>query len=152
MSFTISVRNTHPLLKHLTMKSFQLMLLCFVCVAKSYGQAHGGRIVVEITKAKHKIYTYKVIQSVNSLADSSLVQSIERNLNRSIPVDKRAKRAKKGKYIVSVNFIVDKVGNVSDVDCVNDPGFGMCAEVVRAIKKSGKWVPGKVYEVRPARH
>jgi hypothetical protein len=34
------------------MKSFQLILLCFVCVAKSYGQ--GGRIVVEITKEKHK--------------------------------------------------------------------------------------------------
>jgi hypothetical protein len=65
MSFNISIRNTHPLLKHLTMKSFQLLLLlllCFVGVAKSYGQA--GRIVVEITKEKHEIYTAKVIQSV----------------------------------------------------------------------------------------
>jgi hypothetical protein len=123
------------------MKSFHLILLCFVCVAKSYGQ--GGRIVIEITKGKHKIYTTKVIQSVIPRADSSWVQSLEKNLNQSIP-DKN--RAKKGKYIVSVIFIVDKDGNVSHVECETDPGFGMCKEVVRIIKKSSLLKPfsGKV--------
>ena len=123
------------------MKSFQLILLCFVCVAKSYGQ--GGRIVIEITKEKHKIYTIKVIQWVNPHADSSWVPSIEKDLNRSIPVDKLAKNAKKGKYIVSAKFFVDKDGNIVDIECENDPGFGMGAEVVRELKKSHKWV-GKV--------
>jgi hypothetical protein len=118
------------------MKSFQLILFCFVCVAKSYGQA--GRIVIEITKEKHKIYSTKVIQSV--IADSSLVRSLEKNLNRFIPVKNRVR---KGKYIVSVNFIVAKDGNISDIECENDPGFGMCAEVVRELKKYGKWVTGK---------
>ncbi len=120
------------------MKSFQLILLCLVCVAKSYGQA--GRMVVEITKEKHKTYTYKVIQWVNLQADSSWVQSIEKNLNQSIPVKNRAQ---KGKYIVSVVFIVAKDGSIADVECDKDPGFGLCNEVVRAIKKSQIW-NGKV--------
>jgi len=129
------------------MKSFLLILLCFVCVAKSYGQ--WGQVVVEITKGKHRIYTAKVIQLVNSCADSSWATSIEKNLSQKIPIDKHAKRAKKGKYIVSVNFIIDKEGNVCDVECEKDPGFGMGAAVVREVKKSGKWGPAKAYKVRP---
>jgi len=132
------------------MKSFQLILLCFVCVAKSYGQ--GGEIVIEITKEKHKIFTTKVIQWVNPRADSSWVPSIEKGLNQSLSVNKRAKRAKKGKYIVSVIFIVDKEGNVSDVECDKNPGFGLCAAVVRIVKKCGKWSSGKGDIVRPYKH
>jgi protein TonB len=121
------------------MKSFQLILLCIVCVAKSYGQ--GGRIVLEITKEKHNTYTTKVIQSIIPGADSSWVQSLEKNLIQHTP-DKN--RAKKGKYIVSVIFIVDKDGNVSDVECDKNPGFGLCSQVVRILKKTGKWDSGKV--------
>jgi periplasmic protein TonB len=70
--------------------------------------------------------------------DSSWVQTIEKNLNQSIRLDKGAKN---GKYFVSVQFVVDKDGYLSDIRCVNDPGFGMCREVLRIIKKSPKWVP-----------
>ncbi|OQP60000.1 hypothetical protein A3860_35090 [Niastella vici] len=129
------------------MKSFQLILLCLVCVAKSYGQ--GGRIVVEITKEKHKSYTIKVIQWVNPRADSSWLPSIEKDLNRSIPANKHIK---KGKYVVSARFIADKDGNICEVECENDPGFGIGADVVRALKKSGKWVSGKGYIVQPYKH
>lgn len=130
------------------MKSFQLILFCLViCAAKSYGQ--GGRIVIEITKEKHKIYKIKVIQWVNPRADSSWLPSIEKDLNRSIPANKHIK---KGKYIVSARFIADKGGNISDVECENDPGFGIGAEVVRALKKSGKLVSGKGSIERPYKH
>lgn len=120
------------------MKNFQLiLLLCFVSVAKIYGQ--GGRIVVEITKEKHKTYTTKVIQSV--IADSSLVRSLEEKINRFIPVKNRVK---KGIYIVSVNFIVAKDGGIVDIECKNDPGFELCAEVVRTLKKYQRWAPGEL--------
>jgi hypothetical protein len=140
------------------MKSFQLILLCFVCVATSYGQrSQGGQIVIEITKEKHKVFTTKVIQWVNPHADSTWVPSIEKGLNRSLSLNKRAKRAKKGKYIVTVNFIMDKEGHIADVECKNDPGYpeygiGIREEVVRAIKKSGKWSTGKGQIVRPYKH
>jgi hypothetical protein len=129
------------------MKSFQLILLCLVCAVKSYGQ--GGRIVIEITKDKHRNYIIKVIQSVNPRADSSWLPSIEKDINRSISANKRIK---KGKYIVSARFITDKDGSISDVECENDPGFGIGAAVVRVLKKSGKWVSGKGNIVRPYKH
>jgi protein TonB len=41
---------------------------------------------------------------------------------------------------VVVQFIVDKEGNVSDVQAVSGPGE-LTKEAVRVIKKSGKWTP-----------
>jgi len=43
---------------------------------------------------------------------------------------------------VTVQFIVDKEGNVSDVQVVSGPKEGgLAEEAIRVIKKSGKWVP-----------
>jgi len=63
---------------------------------------------------------------------------LERNLNRNIVVDKGGPP---GKYTVMVSFIVDKVGNVSDVKAENDPGFGTKDEAVKLIVKGPKWKP-----------
>lgn len=125
------------------MRNFQLVLLCFICVAESYGQTvtkSYGRIDVEITKEKNpkRIYIKVEIKSAFPGGDSSWVKSLEKNLHRSIGV---GKRVKKGKYIVSVQFIVDKEGSLAEIRCVNDPGFGMCEEVMRVIKKGPMWRP-----------
>ena len=116
------------------MKSFHLLLLCFVCFVKTYGQK--GRIVIEITKANHKVYTTKVIQLDISPADSAWGQAFKKDINRFIPVKNRVK---KGKYLVSADFIGGKDGGMVEVKCDNDPGFGLRAEIVRALKKSGNW-------------
>ena len=43
---------------------------------------------------------------------------------------------------VVVRFIVDKDGNVSDVEAISGPDQdGLREEAVRVIKKSGKWIP-----------
>ena len=62
-----------------------------------------------------------------------------------------SKRVKKGKYIVSVKFILSKDGNLSDIACENDPGFGMCEEVIRVLKKITKWTPAEPVKVREYR-
>lgn len=116
----------------------------FICVAESFGQtATGryGRIDVEITKEKkpRKIHAKVEITSAFIGGDSSWVQSIEASINQSI---KYKNGAKPGKYIVSVQFVVDKEGDIADIRCVNDPvGFGMEEQVLRAIKKKPKWFP-----------
>jgi hypothetical protein len=135
------------------MRNFQLALLCFIYVAKSYCQAGTGsygRIDVEITKEKHpkRIYVKVEIKPAFPGGDSSWIQSIEKNLNQSIKLDKGAK---KGKYVVSVQFVVDKDGYLADIRCINDPGFGMCREVLRVIKKSQRWVPGSARPIIPYR-
>lgn len=63
---------------------------------------------------------------------------LERNLNAEVPTDNGAPT---GTYSVTVSFLVDKEGNISEVQALNDPGYGTSAEAVRAIKKGPKWVP-----------
>jgi hypothetical protein len=132
----------YPVLRHLTMRYFQLVMLCFICLAKSYGQT-GTRsyhtVVVEITKEKKpkKISTKVEITSPFPGGDSSWIQSLEEKLNQSIPVKNGAKA---GKYIVSVSFLIEKDGSLTDIRCLNDPDFEMCKHVMAAIKRN---FPGK---------
>jgi len=66
------------------------------------------------------------------------VKYLERNLRQNIPVDNGAPA---GDYKVIVSFIVSADGSLSDVKAENDPGYGIAAEAIRVIQKSGKWMP-----------
>ncbi|HWB26763.1 MAG TPA: energy transducer TonB [Chitinophagaceae bacterium] len=66
------------------------------------------------------------------------VKYLRRNLRAEVATDNGAPA---GKYPVVVSFLVDKQGNVSEVKAENDPGYGMAAEAVRVIQRSGKWIP-----------
>ncbi|GAC1536886.1 MAG: hypothetical protein NVS3B15_17250 [Sediminibacterium sp.] len=63
---------------------------------------------------------------------------LERNLNRDLPVENGAPP---GKYTVTVSFIVDKSGNISEVQAENDPGYGTKEEAIRVIRKGPAWKP-----------
>jgi len=63
---------------------------------------------------------------------------LERNLNSNVPVDNGAPP---GNYTVIVSFLVDKGGNISEVQSLNDPGYGTAGEAVRVIKKGPAWTP-----------
>jgi hypothetical protein len=51
------------------------------------------------------------------------------------------KSADIGKYVVTLSFIVDKNGVISDVRAENDPGYGTKEEAIRVIKKGPDWRP-----------
>lgn len=133
------------------MRNFLITLLCFISVAECFGQTTSrryGRIDVEITKEKRpkKIYAKVEIKSAFIGGDSSWVQSIEKSINQSI---KFKNGAKPGKYIVSAQFVIARDSTLSDVLCLKDPGFGMGAEVIRALKKgTAKWIPAPAGGVR----
>ncbi|MBW0176830.1 energy transducer TonB [Sediminibacterium sp.] len=63
---------------------------------------------------------------------------LERNLNSDLPTDNGAPV---GVYTVTVSFVVDTEGKVSDVKAENDPGYGTKDEAVRVIRKGPKWIP-----------
>ncbi|MGI8951458.1 MAG: energy transducer TonB [Chitinophagaceae bacterium] len=63
---------------------------------------------------------------------------LQRNLNADVPVQNGAPA---GNYTVVVSFLVDKEGNISEVQALNDPGYGIGAEAERVIKKGPKWIP-----------
>ena len=63
---------------------------------------------------------------------------LQRNLNSELPAENGAPAAA---YTVTVSFIVDRSGAVSDVRAENDPGYGTKAEAIRVIQKSPHWKP-----------
>ena len=63
---------------------------------------------------------------------------LERNLNANVPVENDAPI---GIYTVIAQFIVDKNGNISNIETLTDFGYGMEQEVIRILKKSPQWVP-----------
>jgi protein TonB len=65
-------------------------------------------------------------------------QFLQTTLDPSIPLENDAPG---GTYKVTVSFLVDKDGSISEVKALNDPGYGIAAEAVKVIKKSKVWNP-----------
>ncbi len=63
---------------------------------------------------------------------------LQRNLNQNVPVDNGAPS---GTYSVTLTFIVDKQGNISDIQAETDPGYGTKEEAIRVLRKGGGWKP-----------
>jgi len=63
---------------------------------------------------------------------------LQKNLNANVPVKNRASE---GTYLVIVQFVVDKEGQVTDIKPLTKFGFGMEEEVVRILKKAPRWTP-----------
>jgi periplasmic protein TonB len=63
---------------------------------------------------------------------------LKRNLDATTPGNNDAPE---GTYTVVVKFVVSKDGSLSDIMCESDPGYGICKEAIRVIKKSKKWNP-----------
>jgi hypothetical protein len=113
------------------MKLFLLILVNFIFINKTYSQ-NIIEIKIEIG-AKRKITKVDV-----EGADTALVKSIKKSLSSFVFVKKRPK---KGNYIVRVAYIIAKDGSITDVRCLNDPGYGMGQESVRTIRKGSVWKP-----------
>jgi protein TonB len=131
------------------MKRFLLILTCLVGFIYTHGQ-----VVIEFSKEKKRSKTFAKVEVKGAYpgGDTSWRSYLEKNLNASTVI---GNGAKKGKYTVVVNYIVAKDGSIADVICENDPGYGMCQEAIRLIKKTKSWVPATQPEGRnvyPYRH
>ena len=130
------------------MKLLLLIFVGLIFINKAFNQnQHRAYGVIEV---KFEIGSKRRITKVdvegNFGADTVLRETIKKRLNTSTSVDRGAKR---GTYTVRVSYIVDKEGNISDVECIKDPGYGMCTISVRAIKGASKWGPGPVRPMKP---
>ncbi len=63
---------------------------------------------------------------------------LERNLNPQVAA---MHHAPNGNYTVTVSFMVDEKGKISDVQALNDPGYGTAEEAIRVIKNGPNWAP-----------
>lgn len=120
------------------MKLFLLIFLNLILINKAYSQNAYGKIIIEIEIGRKKKITKVDVDGDFPNADTAWKKRITKSLSTSNFV---AKRAKRGKYTVSVAYVVTKDGSISDVKCISDPGYGMCQEAVRAVKKGPAWKP-----------
>lgn len=100
-----------------------------------------GTGIVEAPKVEEdydKVFTVVQIAAEFPGGLAAWQKYLERNLNRDLPADNGAPA---GKYTVTVSFIVDKTGVISDVKAENNPGYGTADEAVRVIRKGPNWKP-----------
>ena len=129
----------------LAMKLFLLILVSFIFINDAYSQK-GNAIEIKIEIGRKRKITKVDVEG----ADTTMEESIKKRLSSLVFVKKRPK---KGKYIVRVAYIIDKDGSITDVKCLDDPGYGMGQEVVRTIRKGPAWTPALQggRQVRPYR-
>jgi hypothetical protein len=123
----------------MSMKLFLLLLANFIVIDKIYCQQNYGVVTVEFNVKSRKNVTIKAdVTGSFRGGDSALKNSIAKNINTA---GFRKTRVKRGTYTAKVQYVIDKTGNIADVKCLNDPGYGMCKEVVRVVIKSSPWRP-----------
>ena len=97
---------------------------------------------VEAPKAQEEDYDkeFKTVQIEAQFpgGQAAWLKYLQRNLNADAPTENGAPP---GSYTVIVSFLVDKNGNISEVQALNDPGYGTATEAVRVIKKGPAWTP-----------
>lgn len=62
------------------------------------------------------------------------------NLDKELPIKNKAIP---GKYIVKLNFVINKNGDVENVIAENNPGYGTASEAIRVIENGPKWIPAE---------
>lgn len=85
-----------------------------------------------------KVFTSVQVEAMFPGGKDAWRMYLERNLNNQTPADHGAPP---GNYTVTVSFMVDENGYVSDVHALNNPGYGTAEEAVRIIKKGPPWKP-----------
>ncbi len=128
---------------------------------KVFGKEQGRKGMVLITKRKKKQDTHNVytiddsVKYYTQAGDTIFLRTtqdaafiggniawqkyLERNLDSVVPVDAGSPA---GIYKVTVEFLVNKDGTISDLKVVDDPGYNTAYEVMRIIKKIPQWQAG----------
>lgn len=113
-----------------------LFSLLFTCIILSTLQAQNTSI--DSTEDKNITYEKVEIDASYPGGIESWRDFLAKNLNASTPV---MNGAPIGRYNVFVQFIVTKDGEIADIKPLTRHGYGMEEEVIRIIKKTGKWNP-----------
>jgi protein TonB len=100
-----------------------------------------GTGVVDVPKKEDdegKIFTKVEVEAEFPGGQAAWNNFLKKNLNGDVPTDNGAAE---GTYTVVVKFVVSKDGSLSDISCESDPGYGICEEAKRVIKKTKNWTP-----------
>ncbi len=109
---------------------------------KAYGSKGQNGVVLIATKLKgsvsDKIFTKTEQQAVFPGGHEGWIRHLQKNLRYP---DKAIDKGTQGK--ASIQFLVDKAGNLSDFKILENPGDGLGEEALRVIKEGPKWEPAE---------
>jgi protein TonB len=63
---------------------------------------------------------------------------LEKRLHSGVALDHGAPR---GRYTVTVSYKIDTTGKLTEIEILQDPGYGTIIDVISALKKSPLWIP-----------
>ena len=134
------------------------------------------------TKYHNSIYTDTIPQKIDTVVADVKIENVEfstdslvfvkveiepsvnqklwvRHLQKYLPdyIEKAAKQnMPSGTYTVQVKFLVEKNGDVTDIQALNDPGYGLKNFAVKIVETGPKWDPGiqngrivRAYHIQP---
>lgn len=105
----------------------------------------GNKGIVQVPKTEDNSDGDGVVLNVQIQASVNLAQwrrYLENQLQRYSEDAVNAGIAS-GQYTVQVKFLVEKDGSITDVQALNDPGFGLAKGAVEVVKKGPRWSPGE---------
>lgn len=114
---------------------FLFSLLC-TCITLSCVQAQNT--IADSIEDKNVTFEKVEIDASYPGGDEAWRDFLGQNLKASIPVKNGAPI---GRYNVFIQFVVSKNGDITDIKSLTRHGYGMEEEVIRIIKKTGKWNP-----------
>lgn len=113
-----------------------LSAIFIICIGSSIASAQ------EKKKAPQKADEVQIFTKVENEAHTDMAAWSRYLYQQAKLPDSVAKEIPPGCYTVVVTFIVDIYGGITEVKAEKDPGYGLGAKAVKAIRNyKGKWNP-----------
>lgn len=123
-------------------------------ISKSTKDQNGDEIAYTMFDKKgneikdDKIFTKVDVQPVFNNGNASFQNYILQFVDKNVPY---SRGAPSGRYLATINFVVEKDGKITEVQHESVSGYGIEAEAVRVIKLSPSWTPA-LKDGRPVRY
>ena len=117
------------------------VLLSFLLVLTVHASFAQQKDSVEITSPDTSVFQKAEIEA--SVDARQWIDHLRNNLQS--PIEKAAKKGiKAGTYTVNVRFLVERDGSITDVQAMNDPGYGLAKAAVKVVRTGPRWTAGEV--------
>jgi periplasmic protein TonB len=115
---------------------FLLLLILFTNILLAQQTDSSKRPAVDTT-------VFQRVEVESSVDFQQWIDHLTKNLQS--PIEKAAKKGMKaGTYTVQVKFLVERDGSISDVQALNDPGYGLAKAAVKTVRTGPHWTAGEV--------